>query len=341
MRVLQRTCYGALTSSPYHKAPRQETRPSTGNQNNWQMFRKRRYWRSSYWRTTTSKSPYDPAERRATMDATPTASMPVLLTADTAGPTDRHTHHMLAMQTPCPGHTMAHPATVGAPPPHTDSPCYSGTAAVATHAYRTGPGGYARDGDLAAQYPGRVACPPRGVPHQTPRPHLPSTGKTPQHEAGGACLSKQTPLLTRGPRDTNHSMDRVPPTTGVPTPMHTQLPHTRAQKETRVCTDECHGDGDCPPRNQGLRHPADQAGQHNALGDHGGRSARPRISGNVPVPHAPARRPEHRHICGRLWHDGPHTGSRRGGSCTMTRQNGPATATPPDGDHYFWGLIAG
>ena len=95
-------------------------------------------------------------------------------------------------------------------------------------------------------------------------------------------------------------MDHVPPTTGVPAPIHTQLPHTRARKEPRVCTDECGGARDCPSRNRGLRRPPDQASQHNALGHHRERSARPRISTKIPVPHAPARRPEHRHICRRL-----------------------------------------
>ena len=46
------------------------------------------------------------------LDATPTHSTPVLPTAVTAEPADRHTHHVLAMRTPCAGHTLARPSTV-------------------------------------------------------------------------------------------------------------------------------------------------------------------------------------------------------------------------------------
>ena len=52
------TCFGALTSNPYHKAPRQETRPTTGDQNKWRTFRKPRYRQPSLLHPTASKSPY-------------------------------------------------------------------------------------------------------------------------------------------------------------------------------------------------------------------------------------------------------------------------------------------
>ena len=119
------------------------------------------------------------------MNATPDHGTPVL-------PTDV-THHVLAMRTPCAGHTMAHPPTVSTPPPHTHSPCYSGRATLATHALRASPGGYTNHGELAAQCPGRVACQLRGFPHQTPRPHLPGTSETPQHSARSACAPHETP----------------------------------------------------------------------------------------------------------------------------------------------------
>ena len=273
------------------------------------------------------------------MDATSAHSTQVLPATVTAGPADRHSHHVLAMQTPCTGLTMAHHPTVGAQPPHTDGPCYSGRAAVATHVLRAVPSGYARHGDMAAQYPGTVAYPPRGFPHQTPHRHLPGTVETPQHDATGGCLPHQTPLHTRSPRDTSHLVDYVPPKTGVSTPIYTQLPHTSAGKEPRLCTDECGGDRDYPPGDRSLRRPPDQACCHHTLGHHGGGSMCQRISTDVPVPHAPARRPEHPHICGRLRHNGPHTG--RWGSCgTTPRRNGPTAETPPDSNHHFWGFLA-
>ena len=45
------------------------------------------------------------------MDATPTHSTLVLPTNVTTGPADRCTHQVVVLQTPCPGHTLAHPPT--------------------------------------------------------------------------------------------------------------------------------------------------------------------------------------------------------------------------------------
>ena len=190
---------------------------------------------------------------------------------------------------------MAYPPNVGASPPHTDGGCYSATATGATHALQASPSGYASHGDMAVQYSGRVAYLSRGVAHQTPRPHSPGSGKIPQHDARRACVPHKTPLLTRSPKDTNHLMENVPPKTGVSTPTRTELPHTRARKEPRLRTDECSGNGDYPPRDRSLRRPPDQVSPHHTLGHHGGGSARPRVSTNVLLPDAPARRPEHRH----------------------------------------------
>ena len=129
------------------------------------------------------------------------------------------------------------------------------------------------------------------------------------------------------------------PKTGVSAPIHTQLPHTRTRKEPQIRTDECSGDRGHPPRDRGLRRPRDQASHHHTLGDQGGGSACPHISTDVPVPPAPARQPEHGHICGCLWEYRPHTGGRWGSSGTTTRRHGPTAATPPDGDHDFWNLL--
>ena len=65
-------------------------------------------------------------------------------------------------------------------------------------------------------------------------------------------------------------MDCVTPESGVSTPIHTQLPHTRARKEPRLRTDECGGDGDHAPRDRSLRRLPDQASCHHTLGHHGG-----------------------------------------------------------------------
>ena len=67
------TCSGALTSNPYHKARRQEARPTTDHWNKWRMLRRPRYRRSSYWHPADLKLPYDPGhpEHRATYGCYP------------------------------------------------------------------------------------------------------------------------------------------------------------------------------------------------------------------------------------------------------------------------------
>ena len=103
-----------------------------------------------------------------------------------------------------------------------------------------------------------------------------------------------------------------------------------------MCTDECGGDRHCPPRDQGLSRPPGQASHHNALGHHGERSTSPGISTNVPVPHAPTRRPEHRHIDGHPQHDGPQ-GRQPGAAALALRpdETGQLRQHHPSGTRIF------
>ena len=58
------------------------------------------------------------------VDTTPAGGMQIPPAIATAGPTNGHTHHMLAMRVPSTSHAMAHPPTAGETPPHTDGPRY-------------------------------------------------------------------------------------------------------------------------------------------------------------------------------------------------------------------------
>ena len=190
---------------------------------------------------------------------------------------------------------------------------------------------------MEAQYHGGMVYQPRDILHQAPRPHIPGAGKAPQRNARGPHVPRETPLLARGPGETDHRMDQVPTKTGVPAPMHTQLPFARAGKAQQVYARECHSDRDHPPGDRCLHPPINQASHQHTVCHYSKSGACPRLPTNNPIHPTPVGGPEHRQFGRCLRHDGPHTGSRRGSSGNTTRRNRPTTAAPLDTGQHLLG----
>ena len=254
--VTHTVCSGAGTNSPYHRAPRKKTRPTTHRPNRWGTYRRPRYQQASYWNPDFSNSPCGRNKNAGQhVDATPTHGTQIPPASATTGLTDGQTYYMLAMRAPSTGLAMAHPSITGTAPAHTGGPSYPRIAPVVALAVRTGPSGCDSQSDMEARYHDGVVYPPRDISDQAPSPHLPGLGKAAQRHARCPAVARATPLLVQDSGERDHRMDHVPPQTCVPAPMHTQLPRARALKEQPVCANECGSHRDHSPGDRCICHP--------------------------------------------------------------------------------------